>query len=276
MTEFKDILVYLDDGKSNIERIKTAFTLAEVSNARLTGVTLSSLKPAHLKISDKKVLAEMCKEEAEKRVAEFTALAKNNGIDVSTRIIHRGKAEAAARLAQVARNFDLVILRQANPENINYATVEEIAHQVILLSGRPVFFMPYIGAHRIPCQNVMIAWDGTPTATRAVHDALPILKSVKEVIILVVQEGKKKTEQGELLADDLAEHLQRHGVNARVKRISSGTFDVQTVILNQIAENDIDLLVMGGYGTPSLKQKVFGGVTTSLLSSMIIPVIMSH
>jgi len=179
-------------------------------------------------------------------------------------------------LAQVARNFDLVILRQANPKNVNHDTVEEIAQQVILLSGRPVFFMPYIGAHRIPCQNAMVAWDGTPTATRAVHDALPLLKSIKEVIILVVQEGKKKTAKGELLADDLAEHLQRHGVNARVKRINSGTFDVQTVILNQIAENDIDLLVMGGYGTPSLKQKIFGGVTKSLLSSMIIPVIMSH
>ncbi len=276
MTEFKDILVYLDDGKSNIERIKTAFTLAEESNARLTGVTLSSLIPEHLKVSDKKALAKMCVQEAEKRVAEFTSLAKEQGLEVNTRVINRGKAEAAKRLAQVARNFDLVILRQANPQNINHATVEEIAHQVILLSGRPVFFMPYIGAHRIPCQNAMIAWDGTPAATRAVHDALPILKSVKDVIILVVQEGKKKTAKGELLADDLAEHLQRHEVNAQVKRISSGTFDVQTVILNQIAENDTDLLVMGGYGTPSLKQKVFGGVTTSLLSSMIIPVIMSH
>jgi len=276
MNEFKDILVYIDDGKSNTERLNTAFGLAKKDNARLTGVTLSSLKPEHLKVSDKKVLAEMCKDEAEKRVAEFTKLAKDEGLEVSTRIIHRSKAEAAARLAQIARNFDLVILRQANPKNINHATVEEIAHQVILLSGRPVFFMPYIGAHRIPCQNAMIAWDGTPTATRAVHDALPILKNVKEVIILVVQEGKKKTAQGELLADDLAEHLQHHEVNAHVKRISSGTFDVQTVILNQISENDIDLLVMGGYGTPSLKQKVFGGVTKGLLSSMIIPVIMSH
>jgi nucleotide-binding universal stress UspA family protein len=46
--------------------------------------------------------------------------------------------------------------------------------------------------------------------------------------------------------------------------------------LNEIAENDIDLLVMGGYGTPSLKQKIFGGVTRTILSSMIIPVFMSH
>ncbi|MBC8510021.1 MAG: universal stress protein, partial [Chloroflexi bacterium] len=52
--------------------------------------------------------------------------------------------------------------------------------------------------------------------------------------------------------------------------------DVPSVILNQIADNDIDLLVMGGYGTPTLKQKVFGGVSLSLLSSMLVPVVMSH
>lgn len=273
---YKDILVYLDDGASNMERINTALTLAKDSNAQLTGVTLSSLKPAHLKLSDKTVLAQKSLEAAEKRVEYFSELAQQHGISSNTRIIHRQKSKAAERLAQVARNYDLVILRQANPKYPNHATVEEIAHQVILLSGRPVFFMPYIGAHRIPCQNALIAWDGTPTASRAVHDALPLLKSIGKVFILVVQEGKKKTAPGELLADDLAAHLQHHEVNAIVKRVSSGTFDVQTVILNQIAENDIDLLVMGGYGTPSLKQKIFGGVTTSLLDNMIIPVVMSH
>ncbi len=273
---YKDILVYLDEGNSNKERIKTAFALAKDNNAHLTGVTLSSIKPEHASVSNKQVLASVCVEEAEKRANEFMQLAEQNGIDASTRIIHRDKAAAAQRLAQVARNFDLVILRQANPKNINHALSEEVAEQVILLSGRPVFFMPYIGAHRIPCEKAMIAWDGSPTASRAVHDALPVLKNIGEVIVLVVQEGKKKTAQGELLADDLVKHLIHHEVNARLKRISSGTFDVPTVLLNEIAENDIDIMVMGGYGTPSLKQKIFGGVTKSLLSSMIIPVIMSH
>ncbi|MCP4410583.1 MAG: universal stress protein [Gammaproteobacteria bacterium] len=49
-----------------------------------------------------------------------------------------------------------------------------------------------------------------------------------------------------------------------------------TVILNEIADHDIDIVVMGGYGTPSLKQKIFGGVTRTLLSTMIVPVMMSH
>lgn len=273
---YKDILVYLDEGNSNKERIKTAFSLAKDNGAHLTGVTLSSIKPEHLKLSNKQVLASVCVEEAEKRVNEFMQLAEQNGVEASTRIIHRDKSAAAQRLAQVARNFDLVILRQANPKNKNHALSEEVAEQVILLSGRPVFFMPYIGAHRIPCQKAIIAWDGSPAASRAVHDALPLLKNIDTVTVLVVEEGKKKTAQGELLADDLVRHLTHHEVNAQVKRVGSGTLDVPTVLLNEVAENNIDIMIMGGYGTPSLKQKIFGGVTQSLLSSMIIPVVMSH
>lgn len=274
--QYKDILVFLDDGVSNAERVNTAFALAKENEARLTGVTLAAMIPGHLKVSDEKTLMRMSEQAAEQRVQDFMSLAEGEGIEVGSRVIHGSEKSAARKMAQYARNFDLVILRQANPEKSNQAMVDQVAEQVILLSGRPVFFMPYIGAHRIPCKKAMIAWDGTPAAARAVHDALPMLAGLEQVMILVVQEGKQKTAKGELLVKDLAKHLGRHGVNAEVRRISAGTFDVPTVILNQIAENDVDLLVMGGYGTPSLKQKIFGGVTRTLLSSMIIPVVMSH
>jgi len=273
---FKDIMVYIDDGASNAERINASLSLAKEHRARLTWVTMASIEPEHLKVSDKKTLAIMCEQEAYKRVEDFAKKAQAEGLEVATSVVKGSDSNASKKLAQFARNFDLIMLRQANPKYKNAGLVKEIASQVLLLSGRPVFFMPYIGAHRIPCQKAMIAWDGTPAATRAVHDVLPMLECIEEVIILVVQEGKDKTAKGELLSDDLAAHLARHGVNAKVKRITTGTFDVPTVILNQISENDIDLLVMGGYGTPSLKQKLFGGVTRTLLSTMIVPVVMSH
>lgn len=274
--EYKDILVYLDDGASNTERVRTAFLFAKAHGAHLTGVTLAAIKPDHLKIRDEKAASLVSEEEAEKRAAEFLEFARQADIPASSRVIHGHGNEASRKLAQFSRNFDLLILRQANPNNRNHAIVEEVAQEVILLSGRPIFFMPYIGAHHIPCEKAMIAWDGSPAATRAVHDALPMLKQIGEVGIVVIREGKKKTAKGETLVDDLAAHLKRHDVNAEVKRIPAGTFDVQTVILNEIAESGTDLLVMGGYGTPSLKQKIFGGVTRSLLSSMLIPVFMSH
>jgi nucleotide-binding universal stress UspA family protein len=269
----KDILVYLDDGASNPERINAAFALAKTHGAHLTAVTLASVIPAHLKISDEGILAGYSEQAAEQRVADFIEATKKEGISSNARVI---QGKGAEEIAKFARNFDLIMLRQANPNNRNYALVEEVAQQVILLGGRPIFFMPYIGAHRIPCKKVMIAWDGTPAASRAVHDALPLIKTINNVIILVVENNIKKTTRGEPLADDLATHLGRHRVNATVRRVTAGTFDVPTVLLNEISENDIDLLVMGGYGTPSLKQKIFGGVTRTLLSSMIIPVLMSH
>ncbi|GAA0407866.1 universal stress protein [Cocleimonas flava] len=274
--QYKDILVYLDDGKSNAERITTAFSIAESQNARLTAVTLSALKPYHMRASDKKMQRTIRMQEAEKRIEEFNALAAKTGLEYASKIITGDKKEARLRLSQFARNFDLVIFRQANPENKNFELVEKIASKIVVLCGRPVFFMPYIGAHRIPCKNAMIAWDGTPAATRAVHDALPLLKVIDKVIITVVREGNSKTAKGELLADDLVAHLKRHDVNATVNRINAGTFDVATVLLNEIADHSIDMLVMGGYGTPGLKQKVFGGVTETMLKTMITPLVMSH
>ncbi len=274
--QYKDILVYVDDGNTNAERIDAVLLLAKAHDARVTGVTLSALKPAHLKVKDDKAVQRLSEQAAQQRVDEFHEQARNQGITSASRIVHGDVTTASRKIAQYSRNFDLVVLRQANPNNPNHSLVESVTEQVILLSGRPVFFIPYIGTHRMPCEKAMIAWDGTPTAARSVHDALPMLRNIDKVVILVVQEGKQKTARGEPLADDLASHLQRHQVNAEVKRLNAGTFDVPTVILNEIADNDIDLLVMGGYGTPSLKQKIFGGVTRTLLSTMITPVFMSH
>jgi nucleotide-binding universal stress UspA family protein len=273
---YKDILLYLDDGASNPERVNTGLRLAQQHQARLTGVSLSASVPRHLKVRDARTRAGMAREAAEKRAADFEQAAARAGVEAASLVIDGDAQEAAKRLAQCARNYDLALLRQANPKSRNLELMEKVAEQAILLSGRPILFMPYIGAHRMPCQRAFIAWDGTPAATRALHDAIPLLKNIPEVVLLVVQEGKPKTQRGELLCEGMVEHLGRHGVEARSQRTHTGSFDVPTVILNQIAEHDADLLVMGGYGTPSLKQKIFGGVTRTLLSSMIVPVFMSH
>lgn len=274
---YKDILVYLDDGKSNQERINTAFDLAKSQQARLTAVTLAALKPAHMIVKDETAQFNISYQEAEKRIADFSQQATDHGIQFDSKIIDLAAGKGLRKaIAQYARNFDLVIFRQANPNNKNFEMIESISSKIVVHCGRPVFFMPYIGSHHIPARNALIAWDGTATATRAVHDSLPILKQVKQVTILVVTEGKSKTAKGELLADDLAAHLGRHGVNSQVRRTTTGSFDVPTVILNKIAEESLDLLIMGSYGTSGLQRKIFGGVTKKILDTMIVPVIMSH
>ncbi len=272
---YKDILLYLDDGKSNSIRIEAVLGLAKEHDARVTGVTLSALKPENEIVSAANVLKDMCLQAAKARAGHFIEAAEAAGVSARSHIIPGSANIAAYKMAQYARNYDLVVLRQTNPSRENAALVEAIAEQVILHSGRPIFFMPYIGAHRIPMKKAAIAWDGTPAATRALHDAIPLMTNLEKVMILII-EGKNKTAKGELLADDLCMHLEHHGIHATVNRRPLAETDVPSIILNEIADNDIDLLVMGGYGTPSLQQKIFGGVTRTLLSCMTVPVLMSH
>lgn len=272
--QYKDILLYIDDGKSNAARVDAVLGLARDHGATVTGVTFAPVQAAKANIIGVHA-ADNCDRDAQNQLDDFMEQAKASNISVRSKIIYGQESEVPRKIAQYARNFDLVVLRQSNPHGEDASLIEEVAEQVILLSGRPVFFMPYIGAHRLPCKKAAVAWDGTPTASRALHDALPLLGGLDEVMILII-EGKKKTARGELLANDLTDHLKSHGVNAVVNRRTAGTSDVPTVILNEISDNDIDVLVMGGYGTPSIKQKIFGGVTQSLLGSMTVPVVMWH
>lgn len=273
--QYKDVMLYIDDGVSNPERVNATLGLASHHGACVTAVTLAALKPEHVRVKDEDALKRISEKAAQERLDAFLSEAKAQGVKAESLLISGSQSKAVRQVARLARNFDLIVLRQSNPKKQSAAIIEKLAEQVILRGGRPVFFMPYIGAHRIPCRKAAIAWDGSATATRAVHDALPLLIGLKQVTILIV-EGKKKTKRGKLLADYLSKHLINHGVNAVVSRRHKGDMDVASIILNEIAENDIDLLIMGGYGTSSLKEKVFGGVTQTLLSSMIVPVVMSH
>lgn len=272
----KDILVYLDDGQTNSDRVNAAFYLARAHDANITGVALASIKPMHAKVEADDAIERMGEKLADRLVADFNQAAELAGLKVNTIIIFGDARSSAVKMAHYARNFDLIMLRQPNPARDHFLRLQEFAQQVMLLSGRPIFFMPYIGAKRIPFEKALIAWDGTPAASRAVHDAIPLLARTKEVIILVVESSKQVRIKSEVLVEGLSAHLANHGINSQALRVNPGVKDVPSVILNQIADNDIDLLVMGGYGTPTLKQKVFGGVSLSLLSSMLVPVLMSH
>ena len=272
----KDILVFLDDSKTNDTRIMAAIVMAQQHGANLTAAVLGSIKPVHAPTDeDEKAVARMGDRMAEKLVEEFSETVQEQGLQASTMIIYGDAQTSSEKFSHYARNYDLTILAQPNPQHDNYSWLMELSKQVMLLSGRPALFMPYIGANHIPIKKVLIAWDGTPAVSRSVHDAIPMLKMADEVIVLVVASKKQQQSKKDVLVEGLLNHLGHHDINARLLNINPGSNSVTAVILNQLSENDIDMLVMGGHGTPTLKQKIFGGVTQNLLSSMIVPVMMS-
>ena len=254
----------------------TAVQMAISHGAHLTGASLLTLKPENLNTESDKVAALESKRMAESLVADFADKATVADISFDTIVVNGNSDKSASGMAHHGRNMDLVILAQPNPDSRNFSRMLDLAEKVMLYSGRPVLFMPYIGANRIPFKKALISWDGTPAATRATYNAIPMLKMTDEVTVLVVQSKKQLETKNDVQAEALSQNLKRHQIHARVERIMPGSSSVTNIILNEVSHHDIDVLVMGGYGTPRLKQKIFGGVTRSLLSSMLIPVLMAH
>ena len=278
--QYKNILVYLDQGASNKERINTAIAIAIAHSAQLTGVVVNALPNSsilkRLGIGKSDELMEQARVNAQVTIERFELQTDKAGVEANTQVIECLEGKAPEKLARMARIFDLSIMRQANPDMPNASFIAELSEEVMFSSGRPVFFMPYIGAHNIPCKTGLIAWDGSKAATRAVHDALPILEMMEKVTILIVDADKIEHYTDLKPGEALSRHLSAHGINNVVSRIPKGQASTSTVILNEISDTGADILVMGGYGTPKLREIMLGGVTRTLFECMTVPVFMSH
>jgi len=120
----------------------------------------------------------------------------------------------------------------------------------------------------------MVGWDGSRSAARAVADAMPLLVRAKVTEVVMVASEPAKSE--EMPGADIARHLARHGAKVEVKSIVTAETGVDSTILSHAADTSADFLVMGGYGHSRLREFILGGVTRGILSSMTLPILMSH
>lgn len=202
----------------------------------------------------------------------FTAASARAGVTAEPLTLSASFAGVGEQFGRIARRFDLSIVGQAEPET---SGVEEIiAESALFESGRPVIIVPYIQKGPLKLDRVMVCWDGSRTATRAIADAMPLLhrSGRVEVVIVANERGKKDEIEGA----DMGAHLARHGLNVEVNRTALGDIDVADVILSHAADAGSDFIVMGGYGHSRLREFVLGGVTRSIMRSMTAPVLMSH
>jgi nucleotide-binding universal stress UspA family protein len=202
----------------------------------------------------------------------FTAASARAGVTAEPLTLSASFAGVGEQFGRIARRFDLSIVGQAEPET---SGVEEIiAESALFESGRPVIVVPYIQKAPLKLDRVMVCWDGSRAAARAIADAMPLLHRAGrvEVVIVANESGKKDEIEGA----DMGAHLARHGLNVEVNRTALGDIDVADVILSHAADAGSDFIVMGGYGHSRLREFVLGGVTRSIMRSMTAPVLMSH
>jgi nucleotide-binding universal stress UspA family protein len=179
---------------------------------------------------------------------------------------------SSARIALQARTRDLCIVPLAGP----YDGQMEVVEAVLFDSGRPVLvFRP--GAASLPRKalgGVVLAWDGSRSAARAMADALPILQGAAQVRILTVLHEKPQAVAG--LGADVLRHLEAHGVAARVDEVEAAGRSIGAVIDDYLAQHKPDLLVMGGYGHSRLREVILGGATEHMLNHPNTPIFLSH
>jgi nucleotide-binding universal stress UspA family protein len=274
----KDIIVNLSVTKNGSTVGNYAVSVAAALRAHLTGIAFiydpivpisgTGYIPADV-IESQRADNETA---AEAAIKDFTTATDRAGISAEPQMLTASLTGAADQFARMARRFDLAIVGQAQPE---MSTMEQIIGETTLFeSGRPMIMVPYIQKAPFKTDNVIICWDGSRTAARAVADAIPILgKSSRIEIVSVTNERGK---EDEIEGADIGQHLARHGLKVDVHRVSRGNIDVADALLSHAADSAADLMVMGGYGHSRLREFVLGGVTRSIFQSMTLPVLLSH
>ena len=175
-------------------------------------------------------------------------------------------------VTRLSRYADVVVLGQTAPGDTGDHLFIELPEQVVLAAGRPVLVVPYVGSYFTVGERVLIAWDGSREAARAVHDALPLLTRARMAAVLSVDPAGAGAESGAAMAA----HLAQHGVPAEASTTVDDNIGTGTVLLSRAGGLGADLIVMGAYGHSRAREWVVGGVTRHILGHMTTPVFMSH
>lgn len=259
----KDIVVHVDFTPACEQRLEIAVRLAKRHDAHLSAVFARSARP------NGEVKA------AEERFARQTGQA---GVRAEWRTVAWSGSDGHAvdELLLHARHGDLVIAGQTRPGAADGALPSDTLDRLLLESGRPLLAVPHAGKFPEMGSRALVAWNGGRTAARAVHDAIPLLRDAQQVIVLVLNPKDAGRGHGDIPGADLCRHLARHGVRAEAQSVEARDMDVGNRLLSWIADEGVDLLVMGGYGTSRIREQVLGGATRDILAQMTVPVLLSH
>jgi nucleotide-binding universal stress UspA family protein len=272
----KDIVVNLMVAGSRDAAASYAISIAQTFDAHLAGVAFAyePVLPAIVGGGIPESVIEEQREENDKAakaaVAQFEVAAKN--IKHESRVVPASLAGAADTFGEIARVFDLSIVGQSERDRVG--PEELIVEGALFGSGRPVMVVPaeYNGGMRL--ERVLVCWNGGRNAARASGNAIPFLRRANAVEVVTV--GTELAAAAVTSAGDLCRHLERHGINAAVKRIEPGSLKVSAAILDYAAKSGAGMLVMGGYGHSRLREFILGGTTRGVLKAMTVPTLMSH
>jgi nucleotide-binding universal stress UspA family protein len=278
---YRSILLYLDEDALCEKRSTFAIELAKAYESHLVGAAPTGFLDFPVAIDAAATLAEYADVawRAVRIRAERSAQVFRDRCARASLPSFEAVTDESARAGSLVHHShcsDLVILSQADPSSPEHATEQQLVEEVVLQSSRPTLIVPYAGSFSPLMSDVMVAWDDSREAARAVADAMPLLRRSKRVHVVGWAESHEHEGSLRPRLDAVCRWLQRHGVPATARTDSAIEVGVADAMLSRAADLGTQLTVMGAYGHARWTERVLGGATRSLLTSMTTPVLMSH
>lgn len=277
---YKTILVHVDDSKHAATRIRIAAELARTHDAHLigaamTGISRFAFQGGEAMQTDPSLAMhlESLRKRAQRALELAESIARENGeISWESRLV---EDDALDGVGLQARCSDLVVIGQSAPAEPMAAAMQGFPESIVFNGGRPTLIVPHAGQFAGIGKRILIAWDGSRAATRALTDAIPLLQRAALVHVAVFNQASASAAQDPTSGTHIALYLARHGIKLELLP-SQRSADVGNALLSLAADLATDLIVMGGYGHSRFREIILGGVTRTILSSMTVPVLMSH
>jgi nucleotide-binding universal stress UspA family protein len=178
---------------------------------------------------------------------------------------------------------DEIVGRRARYADLTIAAPDLLADQplrdkvvegALFSSGRPLLFAPEGARPTLKPKRILVAWDARLEASRAARESLEMLVAASDVRLVLVDPVEGEGAHGAEPGADAAAYLARHGVKVTVDRLPSSNHSVAEVLRRHAADCSAELIVMGAYGHSRLRERIFGGVTKSMLEEQSVPVFM--
>ena len=281
---FKDIMVHLDGSAEDESRLSFAEGLAQPFEGHITGVFTNLLPDsAWLGATDAsgtvvQVLIEMedrARAEGDRIFAHLAERLPRLAAVTELRRLEAGVYQIEQDVTALVRSSDVFIMtRPLGPEtNGRWADMLEA---VLFDSGRAVIVVPPGYKKTGPIRKLLLAWQDSREAARAVSEALPLIHKADMTRIVIIEDEKKRMAAHEAPAGDIARHLHRHGAAVEIMPVDLPGRPVSERILKAAHEWAPDLIVMGGYGHSRFREWILGGTTRDMLMHSDIPLLIAH
>lgn len=276
----KDFLVVVDDTPASAARLDLAARLAARCDAHLTALYAftDTVFPGYIEAEIPQELRESRrrsrKDQTDRMQAAFDDVMRLHGVtDRSEWLAQEGDPTIAAAVR--GRYADLVMVGQPDPDRDRDQLVAQPA-DLLFECGRPLLVVPYAGRFSTIGERVLVGWNGSREAARAIGDAMPLLTGAKRVVVMAANPKRGPNGLGDEPCADIARHLSRHGCRVEATHVATDVVEPGDTLLNMAADESCDLLVMGAYGRSRFRELVLGGMTRFMLQHMTVPVLMSH